>query len=166
MSIPREDWVALTIQRTLMYLLKLTFLRVETELKMREKWPLANSERKIRTFEISGKVGHLFQQIHQREKTWKMMVFSSPPNLILVVFGLLLMSCCSLTQVYFKNTKKLSQSLNRSLLIFFFPEEMSMFSFQIWVYMHRKKRAGLSTVVTRQQQSFSCHQLQIGMIQG
>lgn len=52
-----------------MYLLKLTFLRVETELKVREKWPLANSEKKIRTFEISGKVGHLLQQIHQREKT-------------------------------------------------------------------------------------------------
>lgn len=61
--------MALTIQRTLMYLLKLAFLKVETDVKMREKWPFDNSERKVRTFEILGKIEHLLQQILQREKT-------------------------------------------------------------------------------------------------
>lgn len=60
--------MALTIQRTLMYLPKLA-LKVETDVKMREKWPFGNCERKVNTFEILGKIDLLLQQIHQREKT-------------------------------------------------------------------------------------------------
>lgn len=48
--------MALTIQRTLTYLLKLAFLKVESDVKLREKWPFDNSKRKVKTFEILGKV--------------------------------------------------------------------------------------------------------------
>lgn len=145
--------MALTIQTTLMYLLKLAFLKVETDVKIREKRPFANSERKVKTFKISGKMNHLLQQIHHKEKTWKTVVLSSLPKLLLVGFGPLLIPCYSPTDVYFKNTKKLSQSLTAHCYYFFFPEQMSMFSFKIRVYMHWKKKVGLSNVVRGQQQS-------------
>lgn len=43
----------MTIQSTWVYLLELSFLKVETEARIREKGPFANNERKVRTFETS-----------------------------------------------------------------------------------------------------------------
>lgn len=103
-----------------MYLLELTFLKVETEARIREKALFANNERKVRTFETSWKICHLFQQIHQREKTWKMMVYSSPLILLLAGFGLLFMPHCSLINACARNIQNWSQSLNHSLLFFLF----------------------------------------------
>lgn len=148
LPIPGEDWVALTTQSTWMYLLELTFLKVETEAMTMVKWSFANNESE--NFWDIIKSMPFFQQIHQREKTWKMMVYASPS----ILLGLLLMLWSLLTDVCVRNNKKWSQSLNQSLLFFPPTEEMPIFSFKMWVYMLEKEKQGLATVIRRQQQSF------------